>query len=258
MSLAQSRKLAFCLIIASLMAGGCALSPKTKIVAQDIPVTTGTTFAAYQNSGLEATRTVSFDVKGPWDFTQRSGDAIFRSRLVKVSQAPANGQFPEADYAEEVFPSVQSGDVPLFNFISRSASALSVYGQSSVDSDGTPTFKRYTNPERLLVFPAAVGSSWTDTIASKDTPARKYTVARTVVARGEVLTPAGAFFDCLMVRVVREPVAAGKQTERTVMYVWWAPGIGPVAAVGSQAGETKTLFTQAAYIWRLQSYNIKK
>ncbi len=234
------------------------MSPKTVMVAEDIPATTGTTFAAYQNSGLEATRTVSFDLQGPWDFTQKSGDAIFRSRLVKLSQSPAREQFPEAAYAEEVFPSVQSGEVPLFNFVGRSTKAISVYGQSSEDSTGAATYKRYTNPERLLVFPLTIGNSWKDTIAAKNTPTIKYVITRSVVARGEILTPAGAFFDCFMVRAIREPVGAGKQTERTVMYVWWAPGIGPVAAVGSQAGETKMLFTQAAYVWRLQSYRIAK
>lgn len=244
------------IVVASMFIASCGLSPKTTLVAADLPVGFGTSFQAYQNRGGDTARTVSFDLKGPWDFTKSGDDMVVRSRIIKVSQAPAHEHFTSATYAEEVLPTVQTGGDASYNFVAMSTSALTAYGQSSGVADGGPRYKQYTKPERLLVFPLTVGSNWQDTVVADNSPGQSYSIARRVVAQGQVKTPAGVFFDCFMVRVTREPTGAGGREARTIMYVWWAPNIGPVAAVGSQPGEKKLVFTDAAYVFRLKSYKV--
>lgn len=246
----------FILVAVAAAAGGCVLFPKKSRTDIDIPVTAGTSYTVYQNS-LEEDFVVAFTGDGPWDFTKGPTGVKVKSVLVNKTDAAAYKEFGEAKYAEKVFPSVFSGGSTIYNFTSITPTSLNSYGQSSTPGWTGPTIKTYDRPERLLKFPLSIGDEWTDTITVAETRPVVIKLERKVIARGQVKVPAGSFFNCFMVRLIRTTRTTGEsQPTRTIMYFWWAPDVGLVAAVGSQSDETQMYFKQADYVVRLQSYKI--
>jgi hypothetical protein len=239
-----------------LTVAGCGLVPKTSLTAADIPLGPGTSYVAYQNKTTIDGAAVKFDPQGPWDFTATGDDAVVKSSLIKVGQAANHNLFPGATYAEKVLPSDFTGGFTSYNFGGESDAALFVFGQSVTPADNGTKIKRYERPERLLVFPLVVGKSWSDVITVKDGVTTTFDVVRKVLARGEVKTAAGTFTDCFLVRSIRQMREPGAAATRTVIYTWWAPGVGPVAAIGGQPGEKSLILTQADYMFRLKTYKI--
>lgn len=257
-----SRILILAVVFCLALDQGCTLLPKTTLSDKDIPTQPGTTYSSYQSATNAAAVSVSFNLKGPWDFTAGPKDVIVRSRLVQKIDAINNDGFSEASYAEKVLPSDYTGGFTAYNYASISKKSLNSYGQSFSPGISGPIIKKFDRPERLLVFPVRVGDAWKDTVSVKasdqETTPIVMNIERTVVARGQVKVPAGAFFDCFLVRVIKYVKAGeGASPEKTILYVWWAPGIGPVAAIGSQQNEKALVFSQADYVFRLKSYNIK-
>jgi hypothetical protein len=253
----HSAKIQRILLVTFMLAiTGCGLVPKSKMTAADVPLGFGTTYEAYQNKGMIEGVAVKSDLQGPWDFTAAGNDAIVKSTLVKVSQATDYKLFTSASYAEKVLPSDFTGGFTSFNFGAISDKALFVYGQSVTSVDKEAKVKVYAHPERLLVFPLAVGTSWSDVVTVQGSPPTTFDIARRVVARGEVKTPAGDFVDCFMVRAIKQAREPGAVATRTVMYTWWAPGVGPVAAIGGQPGEATLTLKEADYMFRLKSYKV--
>lgn len=246
----------FILIAVATAAAGCALFPKNSLTDIDIPAAAGTSYTVYQNS-LEEQAIVSFTGDGPWDFSKGPTRIKVKSVLVNKTDAAAYKEFGKAKYAEKVLPSAFSSGFTTYNFISITPSSLSSYGQSSTPGPDGPIIKTYDQPERLLKFPVRVGDEWTDMITAAEKKPVVIKLNRKVIARGQVKVPAGSFFNCFMVRLIRTTRTTGEaQPTRTIMYFWWAPNVGLVAAVGSQPDETQMYFKQADYLVRLKSYKI--
>jgi hypothetical protein len=251
------RLIVITILIAFAVSGaGCALLPQKTLTDVDIPVTAGTSYTAYQNSPGEQAA-VSFSSQGPWDFSSGSTAVEVKSVLVNKTSAAAYKQFAEAKYAEKVLPSAFTNDSTTYNFTAVTTASLSSYGQSVVPGPDGPIAKTYNHPERLLKFPVEVGDEWTDTITTAEEDPVIYKLSRTVVARGQVKVPAGSFPNCFMVKLIRTAKVTGvSQPTRTIMYFWWAPDVGLVAAIGSQPDETQMYFKQADYVFRLKSCKI--
>ncbi|MFA5867772.1 MAG: hypothetical protein WC891_07425 [Actinomycetota bacterium] len=244
------------LSVVGAAAAGCALFPSTSLTDLDIPAVAGTEYTVYQNP-VDESVSVSFTKDGPWDFTEGPTGINVKSRLVKKTAAAAYKKFVEAKYAEKVLPSAFTNDFTTYNFAAITQSSLNSYGQSVTPGPDGPMVKTYDKPERLLKFPVNVGDEWTDTITTTEQPPVVFELNRKVVARGQVKVPAGSFFNCFMVRLIRTAKTTDEtQPTRTIMYFWWAPDVGLVAAVGSQPDETEMFFRQADYIIRLKSYKI--
>jgi hypothetical protein len=245
----------FVIVSIAAVAAGCTFIPKASLTDSDIPSAAGTSYTAYQNPLGEPVE-VTFSNTGPWDFSRGPTSVTVKSVLVRKDGAAANKQFPEADYAEKVLPSSFTSGFTAYNYTSLDTSSLSSYGQSVTPGPDGPIVKTYDKPERLLKLPAGVGDEWTDVITLAEKEPVVITLNRKVIARGQVKVPAGSFYDCFMVRLLKTVKAGESQPSRTIMYFWWAPNVGLVAAIGSQPDETKMSFTQADYLFRLKSYKI--
>jgi hypothetical protein len=246
----------FMLLVAATIAA-CSIVPKKSLTDVDFPATAGTTYASFQNQ-IGQPAEVSFTSDGPWDFSQGPKSVTVKSVLVKKTDAAGQSQFGEATYAEKVMPSKFTNGYTTYNFASITKASLNSYGQSSTPGPNGPIVKTYDRPERLLKFPVRLGDSWTDTITTAEEDPVVIELKREVIARGQVKVPAGSFFNCFMIRLTK--IAKAKddtQATRTIMYFWWAPEVGLVAAVGSQPDEAKMYFSQADYIFRLNSYEVK-
>jgi hypothetical protein len=246
------------LIAFATSGAGCALFPQKTLTDIDIPTTAETSYIAYQSSSGEQFA-VSFSSQGPWDFSAGSTGVEVKSVLVEKTNAAAYKKFTKAKYAEKVLPSAFTNDFTAYNFTAITTASLSSYGQSVTPGPDGPIVKTYNHPERLLKFPAKVGDAWSDTITAVEEDPVVIELSRKVIARGQVKVPAGSFPNCFMVRLIKTARVAGEsQPTRTIMYFWWAPDVGLVAAVGSQPDETQTYFTQADYVFRLKSYKVKR
>lgn len=265
------------LLAVAVAASGCTIGIKKQLSSEDIPLTYGSTFQSYVNTANYPVA-VSFDLKGPWDFREGpTGDSV-NSVLVKRSQAINTASYKQATTVEKVLPSSFTLDFTVFNFIGKDAKAIYSYGQDYLPKGAGSKQLEFEKPERLLVFPLTVGKSWIDELKIKDSKEKSIdtgqpepehgsevdqVVRKQVVARGQVRVPAGTFYNCFMVKVVRTVKAVPHDTQEfgqdttTIMYIWWAPDVGPVAVVSSLAGETSNEFTQAQYFSRLKDYRIK-
>jgi hypothetical protein len=244
------------LLATTFLIGGCQTAPKKVFVSADIPVGIGTVYEAYQNNPGGDTVKINIGVQGPWDFSAGPSAVVVKSQIIKVDKSADHNAFPEATYAEKIFASDFTGGAVAYNFASLNESSLQSYGQSVAPKGKESVFKRFTKSERLLVFPLRVGDKWTDTMKIEGETGNGYGVAKEVVARGSVKVPAGLFFDCFMVKITKTTTGIDGSKIRSLIYTWWAPGTGLVAAAGSNPGEDKAYFNQAAYLFRLKSYKI--
>lgn len=245
------------LLATMFLIGGCQTAPKKVFVSADIPVGVGTVYEAYQNNPGGDTAKINISAEGPWDFSAGPSAVVVKSQIVKVSKGADYNAFPEATYVEKIFASEFTGGAIAYNFASLSASSLQSFGQSVAPKGKESVFKRFTKSERLLVFPLRVGDKWTDTMKIEGESGSGYEIAKEVVSRGSVKVPAGLFFDCFMVRITKTTLSNDGSKIRSLIYTWWAPGTGLVAAAGSNPGEEKQYFDQAAYLFRLKSYKIQ-
>lgn len=238
-----------------VLLAGC--KPKTELVPEDVPVRSGTTYETYSNDPNKTTDVaVSFDLKGPWDFSEGPTDAVMESVFVAKAKAADAKQYPQAKLAEKVLPNRLTSDFTTYNFVSVEERALLLYGQSS--SPPFPEIKPrvYDKPERLLVFPLKVGTRWTDTFKVSAGTDTTVTARKAVLARGAVTVPAGAF-DCYLVQITRMVKEEGETTKQYV-YVWWSADVGPVAWIIGEPDGARQTFKRADYFYRLKSYKVEE
>jgi hypothetical protein len=240
-----------------IFAAGCTVVPKKALTSADIPTGTGTSYTAYQNSP-DVSYELSFSGEGPWDFSRGPAAAKVKSVIIDKKAGASFKSFSQATYAEKVLPSEFTSGYTAYNFASKSSSSLNSYGQSFTPGPDGPIANAYERPERLLKFPVRVGDEWTDTIKAEGENPVTIKLNRKVIARGQVKVPAGSFFNCFMIRLIKTAeTGEGTQATRSIMYFWWAPDVGLVAAVGSLPDETETFFKRADYVFRLKSYEVK-
>lgn len=249
------------IIITFLLIGsGCSLFTKSELTAEDIPLKEGTKYETYANDpGKTPNVRVSFNLEGPWDFSKGPTDIVMKSVIIKKNKTADAKQFPEAKLAEKILPSSLTARFTVYNFTTLSDQALLLYGQSS--APGVPEFKprKYDRPERLLKFPLKVGTRWSDTFQVAGEPPTMVTADKKVISQGTVVLPAGTFRDCFLIqikRTSRRPLEGKELESKQIIYVWWAPGVGPVAWIIGPSDGIEEKFNQADYFFRLKSYEV--
>lgn len=251
------RSFALTFLLLSLVLSGCLIGVKKQLTADDIPLNRGSYFESFVNNSQDPVN-VSFALQGPWDLSRGPTDGIVKSRLIAPSAAQDHKKYPQAQVVEEVLPTDFTLDFTIFNYNGKSDKALVSYGQNwdPKEKFGEPLV--YKEPERLLRFPLKVGDSWTDRIVVEGESRVRQVVKREVVSRGQVKVPAGTFYDSFLVRITRTVKSEGGEDSRTIIYTWWVEGVGPVAVISSQVGETSPVFKQADYVSRLRRYRISE
>lgn len=243
-----------------LFISGCTLITKSELKAEDVPLKEGTRYETYANdSGKTPSVKVSFDLKGPWDFSRGPTDVVMKSVIVKKSKAADAKQFPEAKLAEKILSSSLTTSFTTYNFTTLGEQALFLYGQSSAPN--VPEFKprKYDRPERLLKFPLKVGTRWSDTFQVAGEPPTTVKADKKVVSQNTVVLPAGTFRGCFLIQIKRttkRPVDEQEVGNKQIIYVWWAQGVGPVAWIIGEPNGVKETFKQADYFFRLKDYEV--
>lgn len=148
---------------------------------------------------------------------------------------------------------------------SQTVAAGTEYNYQDISADAWRSFGRVGPEDRLrtysggvgvLRFPIDVGSTWTETYTqTEDGNSVDITAENTVLARGRVRVPAGAFNDCYLVQN-KVTVSAGRGATVTWDYIWFVPGVGRVAEIVSQPAEKKEVFRTARSFYRLQEYHL--
>jgi hypothetical protein len=231
---------------------GCDLLPRRELTESSISKVMRISYTAYVIAGETKSRPVKISKEGPWDFS-----GVDQGTEIEGKYTPADTAGKEtiagANYVEATAEADSGENDQMRTFIRLSEKSLELMGHGYRSIDGTSTFRKAETPERLLVFPLKVGSTWKDSSSYDDAPGSITDVTRTVVARGEVIVPAGAFYDCFMIKVERAPRTENGDDARTIGYEWWSPDAGPVAAVVSRPGEKETYFSQADSLFTLKS-----
>lgn len=243
-----------------LAVSGCSLFIKSELEAEDIPLKEGTKYETYANySEKTPVVKVSFNLKGPWDFSKGPTDVVMKSIIIKKSKASDAKQFPKAKVAERVLASSLTAGFTVYNFTSLTDEALLLYGQSS--SPKVPDFKArtYDRPERLLKFPLKVGTRWRDTFQVAGDPPTTVRADKKVVSQNTVILPNYTFRGCFLIQIKRtttRPIDGEEAKSKQIIYVWWAPEVGPVAWIIGEPNGVKETFKQADYFFRLKSYEV--
>ncbi|MHC5058363.1 MAG: hypothetical protein ACYTKD_27210 [Planctomycetota bacterium] len=95
----------------------------------------------------------------------------------------------------------------------------------------------------VLLHPPFVGSGWTDEAPARPGRRSSQVIYCKVIAREATETPAGWFFDCVVVR--REA-----EDRSSILTQWFAPDVGLVRWRVEQPGK-------ATVEWGLEKYNVK-
>ena len=229
------------------------------LTAADIPADAGTVLT-YVTNVPGTSVSVDFNLDGPWSFSQGPNAEIMTASFTGTDAAPEAGQFSAAGLVsflswtpspasvqQSAYGTVRASQ---YNFEAMSDTALVSYGRFGPDD----RLRTYSSPVRILVFPLATGSSWTESYTENEAGASLPVVAEnTVVSRNRLRVPAGEF-DAFLLQT-RVTSGTGGAAVVTWDYAWLAPGIGKVAEIISFPGEHSEEFSQARFFYRLQDFS---
>lgn len=225
----------------------------------DYPTTVGleTRYFASKEAATEQATVppvqVSFNLEGPWDFSQGPTDSEMVMTIVDKNKSPDMASFPNTNLVERY----DFGQLYDDSFRLNDQNGLSSAGEVNhfLISKVPATFT-YTPPWLELKYPAKKGLTWQDTFQDLETGFggdAPYQVIHTskVISVNQVKTPFKSYDKCFLVqRRVEEQKLGG--TEVTYAYRWYVPNVGQVAQIKSVVGETNEVFTQAQRFWRLK------
>lgn len=191
---------------------------------------------------------VSFDLDGPWDFSDGTDSMTLTLALISKETAPGEEQFPEATIAARSSWEPRTGEIE-YSFQEINDQAWLSYGHSGRYEIMTT----YSSPSRLLVFPASVGKSWVDVYERPENGEVAEIVAENkVIAYSTLTVPAGSFSTHLLQRKIT--TVTGRSSSVTWNYLWIVPGIGMAAEVVSMPDERLEVFKKAHSFYRLKEY----
>lgn len=258
------------LVLAAALAGGCGDKPDEPITFQgegeqevsaadestadedgvtavDLPTKIGSRLVYAANkpgTGVD----VSFDLDGPWDFTDGPDSLKLTIAQISKETAPGENRFPDATIAARSSWEPRTDQVE-YSFQEVNDQAWLSYGHSGRGE----SMVAYSSPSRILIFPASVGRSWVDVYDQTENGKVAEIVAEnSIVAYNKITVPAGAFPAYLLQRKITS-VTDGS-TSVTWDYLWIVPGIGMAAEMVSMPGERLEAFRKAYSYYRLKEY----
>ncbi|MBK5226343.1 MAG: hypothetical protein JJD96_07255 [Thermoleophilia bacterium] len=227
---------------------GTATTAADLYTAADLPIDTNLQLE-FETNRPGTTTPVSFNLEGPWKFTNGPREATLTLAMSEKAMAPESKQFPEASVvAASSWDRGASGDEYIFQ--SKDDSTLYSYGRSFPDGRVTV----YSAPSRALIFPIAPGDSWVDSYTEEGSGKPvEITAENTLLAKNRLTLPAGTFNAWLLqTRVTAK--TGGTTTTTTLDYTWFVPGIGRAAEIISMPNEHREVFSTARAFYRLKSY----
>lgn len=217
------------------------------ITSDDLPADVGNR-KEYAANKPGTTADVSFDLDGPWDFSDGPDSLTLTLALISKDTAPGEEQFSEATIAARSSWEPRTGEIE-YSFQEINNQAWLSYGHSGRNE----SMATYSSPSRILVFPASVGKSWVDVYERPENGEVAEIVAENeVVAYGRLTVPAGSFSAYLLQRKIT--TVTGRSSSATWNYLWIVPGVGMAAEVVSMPDERLEVFKKAYSFYRLKEY----
>ena len=191
---------------------------------------------------------ISFNLDGPWDFSDGPDSLTLTLALILKMTAPGEGQFPEATMAAKSSWEPRTGEIE-YSFQEITDEAWLSYGHTGRNE----SMSTYSTPSRLLVFPATVDRSWVDVYErSENNEVAEIIAENEVIAFNRLTVPEGTFSAYLLQRKI--PTVTNKSSSLTWNYLWIVPGIGMAAEVVSLPDERQEVFDNAYSFYRLKEY----
>lgn len=217
------------------------------LTAADLTLEDGTV-AIFSANSTRAGADVSFDLEGPWDFSDGSDAFTMTMETLAASDAPFSDDFPDASIV--VYSSWEPALVEAkYSFQDLDDNAWRAYGEANENSVVT-----FSGPSRALLFPARVGDQWTDTYEKVEGDVVTGIVAENrIVSLNTLAVPAGEF-DAFLLQS-RITATRDRQSVTTWDYTWLVPGIGRAAEIVSLPDEKEAVFERAYIFYRLESHS---
>lgn len=194
---------------------------------------------------------VSFNLEGPWDFSQGPTDETLIVTTKNASNDPNHADFPGATYV--TYKGWQYGTDS--RFYSKDTNIVQEHGWvEDVTYLGRNIYiYKYDVPNFLVCFPIKVGQVWENnfSIIRDGKPIATTSRKKTVISKNRLVVPAGTYDDAYLVQV------KGSQTFEGVNktfcnYIWYIPYIGMVVYIGSLDNEPNEVYVQAQLFERLK------
>lgn len=217
--------------------------------AEDLPTQAGSRMDYLANMPGTGTSVV-FNLSGPWNFAAGPSDASLTIVTIEAAVAPGEDFFPEANVAAQSSwsPATVAEE---YNFQDKDGSSWRSYGKFGPDG----RLRTYSTGVRALIFPAAIGSAWTEAYSEIESGRTiNIRAENQVVARNRLTVPAGTFEAFLL----QTRVTSTSDGRSSVVwdYTWFVPGIGRAAEIISLPDESDEVFGNASSFYRLESYRI--
>lgn len=239
---------------------------ETTFSQEDYPTQVGTEIRYFTNKPFDDNLNplppvpVSFNLEGPWDFSEGPTENEVVKTVVERGQSPDAANFPDSKLVERIDGGTL-GHVDAY--YSNDPDGLKVWGSAGhafiSKVAGVSTF----NPPWFeLKYPLKKGMEWQDSyqnIESGFGAEAPFNMNRfhKVVAINQIKTPYKSYEDCILVQTRVETLKpAGTVTRYN--YGWYVQGVGMVVGVSSVDGETNEVFTQTGRFYRLKYFGQEK
>ena len=231
----------------------------------DWPTTVGLETRYFANKAYDANYNplppapISFNLQGPWDFSNGPTEDEVVSTIVDKSRATDAANFPGANLVERTDVGEMYDDA----FFNNNTGGLNLPGESNhYMISKVPTIYTYGPGYYYLKYPLKKGLTWTDTYKTTESgfgagAPSDLVRASKVIAVNQIKTPFKSYDRCFLVQSRREQHWPDK-TEVTYWYGWVVPNVGIVVEVKSVNGETNEVFTSAQRFWRLKYQGMEK
>ncbi len=215
------------------------------LTAGDLALDEGSISIFYSNSTRSDVQ-VSFDLEGPWDFTEGPDAFTLTMENVNAADAPFAEDFPDAAVA--VYSSWTPALIePMYSFQNVDSGAWRAFGDAS-----ETRIVSFSGPSRVLLFPARVGDEWTDTYTrTEDDEETEIVAENRIVSYNRLEVPAGEY-DAFLLQT-RITATSNRKSVTTWDYTWIVPGIGRAAEIVSMPDEEDEVFDRAYSFYRLES-----
>jgi hypothetical protein len=229
-----------------------------EFTAKDLPMEPGVQYVYYSGKPTSPYEhpqpfPVSFNLTGPWDFSQGPTEG----QLVSDSMAPKDARdisdFPDANRV--IKDSSASSADTTFSKVDQGSSQQLGRSTTTLLTEA-PYIYRCNPPVLNLRFPFKVGDQWSSSsqlvFSGAYSGTGSYAIASKVVSKNSVIVPQGKYDTCYLVQCRASIVDIDGSTWNVISYSWLVPNVGSVANITSSNGEQNEVFSQGTVFTRLK------
>jgi len=229
-----------------------------EFTTKDYPMDPGTQLVYYSEKETQGTEKpapfpVSFNLQGPWDFSQGPTEGQIVYDYIGPKDSPDAADFPEANAARK-----NSGPTSATTyFYKRDPSSILIFGSSTKTLlSALSAIEKYSPPEITYKMPFKVGDTWSSSselsysglLSGKG----REDFTTKAISKNSVKVPQGQYDISYLIQEKYHSVDPDGAETNNIYYTWLVPSVGAVAYMYSVNGEQNEVFSQATGFWRLK------